>query len=71
MKCPKCGMNNERCVNSAVQQDNRVYRQRLCLSCGNKFVTYEVYAPDNKCPNAKDFRAPNQTLALKRCRGNE
>lgn len=42
MKCPFCGYEDTKVVDSRVQDDNSVIRRRrLCEKCGKRFTTYE------------------------------
>ena len=42
MKCPYCGKENTRVVDSRpVDEDNSIRRRRICDSCGKRFTTYE------------------------------
>ncbi len=42
MKCPFCGQEKDRVVDSRPYQDGRsVRRRRECESCGKRFTTYE------------------------------
>ncbi len=43
MKCPYCGFEESRVVDSRPTDDNeRIRRRRECLKCGRRFTTYEV-----------------------------
>jgi transcriptional repressor NrdR len=42
MKCPFCGDNNDRVVDSrAMSEGAAIRRRRECLDCGKRFTTYE------------------------------
>ncbi|MFQ6032940.1 MAG: transcriptional regulator NrdR, partial [Candidatus Zixiibacteriota bacterium] len=42
MKCPFCGKEKDKVVDSRPSQDGRsVRRRRECESCGKRFTTYE------------------------------
>ena len=42
MKCPRCGHDDNKVVDSRVGKDGDVIRRRReCLSCGRRFTTYE------------------------------
>lgn len=43
MKCPICGSSRVR-VTNVRERDFKVYRIRQCLSCGDRFTTWEVDA---------------------------
>lgn len=43
MKCPSCGSEDIKVVDSRpVEDNNSIRRRRECLSCRNRFTTYEV-----------------------------
>ena len=42
MKCPSCGSEDDKVVDSRTVRDGRaVRRRRECLECGDRFTTYE------------------------------
>ena len=42
MKCPFCGNDNTRVIDSRPADDNfSIRRRRLCDECGKRFTTYE------------------------------
>jgi len=42
MKCPYCGREEDKVIDSrSVQEGKAVRRRRQCLSCGKRFTTYE------------------------------
>ena len=42
MKCPFCGSDNTRVIDSRPADDNTsIRRRRLCDECGKRFTTYE------------------------------
>lgn len=42
MKCPFCGQENTRVIDSRpVPDNNSIRRRRQCDECGNRFTTYE------------------------------
>ena len=42
MKCPFCGQDNTRVVDSRpVEENNAIRRRRMCDVCGKRFTTYE------------------------------
>lgn len=42
MKCPLCGVDHDRVMDSRPTQDHRgIKRRRLCLACHKRFTTYE------------------------------
>ncbi len=43
MKCPFCGSDDTRVIDSRPSEDNSsIRRRRLCDSCGKRFTTYET-----------------------------
>jgi len=47
MKCPKCGEDNDKVLDSrGVREGAAVRRRRECLACGYRFTTYEEIARD-------------------------
>lgn len=43
MKCPFCGYSDSKVVDSRpTDEGNSIRRRRECLSCGNRFTTYET-----------------------------
>jgi transcriptional repressor NrdR len=43
VKCPGCGVDNDRVIDSrAVREGSAVRRRRECLGCGERFTTYEA-----------------------------
>ncbi len=43
MKCPSCGSDDIKVVDSRpVEENNSIRRRRECLACHNRFTTYEV-----------------------------
>ncbi len=42
MRCPKCGHQDDRVVDSrSTKMGDVIRRRRMCLSCGHRFTTYE------------------------------
>ena len=43
MKCPYCGFGESKVIDSRPADENSsIRRRRECLSCGNRFTTYET-----------------------------
>lgn len=43
MKCPFCAYTESKVIDSRPSDDgDRIRRRRECLSCGNRFTTYEI-----------------------------
>jgi len=48
MRCPKCGCDNDKVIDSRVGRDGgTVRRRRECLSCGYRFSTLEGVVPED------------------------
>lgn len=42
MRCPKCGHQDDRVVDSrSTKMGDAIRRRRMCLGCGHRFTTYE------------------------------
>jgi transcriptional repressor NrdR len=42
MRCPKCGCQDDKVVDSRASREGAtIRRRRECISCGNRFTTYE------------------------------
>lgn len=42
MKCPKCGTDDDKVLDSrSAREGAAIRRRRECLTCGNRFTTYE------------------------------
>ena len=42
MRCPKCGCQEDRVIDSRASREGAtIRRRRECLSCGNRYTTYE------------------------------
>lgn len=43
MKCPNCGFDDSKVIDSRpVEERNSIRRRRECLACGKRFTTFEV-----------------------------
>lgn len=43
MKCPYCGNEESKVVDSRSTEDNsKIRRRRICFGCGKRFTTYEI-----------------------------
>lgn len=42
MKCPSCGFEESKVVDSRPSDNNSIRRRRECLSCQKRFTTYEI-----------------------------
>ena len=43
MKCPQCGCDQTKVVDSRPSENEAIRRRRKCLRCGSRFTTYESY----------------------------
>ena len=43
MKCPFCGKDNTKVIDSRPTDDSAIRRRRQCDACGKRFTTYEPY----------------------------
>lgn len=51
MKCPVCGLDNDRVIDSRASHDgSAIRRRRECLACQNRYNTYERTDDPVKCP---------------------
>jgi len=51
MKCPTCGVDNDRVIDSRASQDGfAIRRRRECLACQARYNTYERVDDAIKCP---------------------
>lgn len=60
MRCPYCGSNNTRVIDSRfVAADNSIRRRRVCNSCKRRFTTYErVYTIEITVIKRNGMREP-------------
>ena len=57
MKCPFCGFEDSRVVDSRSVDDNStIRRRRECPECGRRFTTYEKYEETPLVVSKKDGR---------------
>lgn len=55
MKCPTCGVDNDRVIDSRASQDGfAIRRRRECLACQARYNTYERVDDPIKCPYCHD-----------------
>ena len=63
MKCPYCGKENTRVIDSRPTDDSSIRRRRQCDECGKRFTTYEkvetlplivVKKDNNREPNDRE-----------------
>ena len=82
MKCPFCGEDNTKVIDSRPADDNSsIRRRRQCERCGKRFTTYEIcsnmYQPDSNDtksdkssepgPNFKQMRRDSIRIAKDLC----
>jgi len=56
MKCPYCGLENIRTLETRDSQNNTVRRRKECLNCGKRFTTYEYIETVELMVRKKDGR---------------
>lgn len=63
MKCPFCGKDNTKVIDSRPTEDGAIRRRRQCENCGRRFTTYEkvetmpmmvIKKDDNREPYDRD-----------------
>ena len=55
MKCPSCGVDNDRVIDSRASQDGfAIRRRRECLACQARYNTYERVDEAIKCPSCHE-----------------
>lgn len=55
MKCPICGVDNDKVIDSRASQDGfAIRRRRECLACQARYNTYERVDDPIKCPFCHD-----------------
>ena len=55
MKCPSCGFEDSKVIDSRpVEENNSIKRRRECLSCHARFTTYEIIDQMNPIVLKKD-----------------
>ena len=50
MKCPHCGFDDSKVVDSRPTEGTGIRRRRECLQCKNRYTTYETYDLTNNVP---------------------
>ena len=57
MRCPKCGKDSDKVIETRMSKDAAsVRRRRLCLACSYRFTTYETIIPAEIFVIKKDGR---------------
>ncbi len=50
MKCPVCGFDDSKVIDSRPSDNSSIRRRRECLACGKRFTTYETYEVGESAP---------------------
>lgn len=72
MRCPKCDCIEDKVIDSrSVREGRQIRRRRECLSCGNRFTTYEVVEAETlkvlkRDGSGEDFSREKLQLSLER-----
>ncbi len=57
MRCPRCGHQHDKVIDSRSARDGAaIRRRRICLQCGHRFTTYEEIIKSNLRVLKKDGR---------------
>ncbi|HET7625654.1 MAG TPA: transcriptional regulator NrdR [Verrucomicrobiae bacterium] len=57
MRCPKCGCQDDKVVDSRASREGAtIRRRRECIRCGNRFTTYEEVERENLMVLKRDGR---------------
>jgi transcriptional repressor NrdR len=56
MKCPYCGSNNIKTLETRDSPDNTIRRRKECVGCGKRFTTYEYVETIELMVKKKDGR---------------
>ena len=57
MRCPKCGKDSDKVIETRMSKDAAsVRRRRMCLECSHRFTTYETIIPADIYVVKKDGR---------------
>lgn len=57
MRCPKCGCNDDKVIDSrSSREGSTIRRRRECLECGFRFTTYEEIQNENVMVIKRDGR---------------
>lgn len=70
MKCPFCGCEESKVIDSRPTDENeRIRRRRECVQCGKRFTTYEVIedVPIIVIKKIKAVRCSTEPRFLKAC----
>ena len=65
MKCPKCGVDEDRVLDSRSARDGAaIRRRRECTKCGHRFTTYEEIDRDEVLVVKKDGRRETRAASV-------
>jgi len=68
MKCPACGIDNDRVIDSRASQDGlAIRRRRECLGCQTRYSTFERIDDPVKCPFCHEDH--NRVVESQACEG--
>src|SRR6185295_13920037 len=57
MRCPKCGGQDDKVIDSRASREGAtIRRRRECIACGNRFTTYEEVERDELMVVKRDGR---------------
>lgn len=56
MKCPKCGSDQVRVLETMHGYESKIYRRRACIRCDTRFRTIEDILPEDE-KSQNDYRS--------------
>ena len=56
MRCPKCGCQDDKVIDSRASREGATIRRRECAGCGHRFTTYEELEHDGLMVLKRDGR---------------
>lgn len=69
MKCPNCGVDNDKVIDSRASHDGlAIRRRRECLACETRYNTYERMDDPIKCPHC--HAVSNRIVETSLCEGD-
>ena len=71
MKCPKCGVDNNKVKDSRNTNLGNTWRLRKCSNCGEKFETLERYTENTEFDFGRNFDYHHEWYLKKRKIKNE
>lgn len=69
MKCPKCGVDNNRVKDSRNTKLGNTWRARKCLNCGSIFETMERYKENTEFDPGRNYDYHHDHYLKKRKKG--